>query len=262
MFTLPLSDDNPTERAAVVTWLIIGICAAVFLWELSLPPAMERAATLALGMVPAVVLGKASLAPGLAVVPPWATLLTSMFLHGGWLHILGNMLFLWIFGDNVEDAMGRFRFFVYYLLCGTAAALTQALMAPDSEMPMIGASGAIAGVLGGYALLHPRANVRVLVVILLFVRLVNVPALLVLGLWFLLQLSSAAMAPAAAGGVAFWAHVGGFLCGLTLLPIFRRPGIPLFGGARSRAFAVSGARLVRRGRIPTVIPREHQPPWS
>ncbi len=262
MFTLPLSDDNPTQRAAVVTWLIIALCAVVFLWELSLPPPMARAATLSLGMIPAVLLGNASLAPDLTLVPPWATVLTSMFLHGGWLHILGNMLFLWIFGDNVEDAMGRIRFILYYLLCGATAALTQALMAPDSEMPMIGASGAIAGILGGYALLHPRANVRVLVVILVFIRLVNVPALLVLGLWFLIQLGSAAMAPAAAGGVAFWAHVGGFLCGIALLPVFRRPEVPLFGAAKSRAFAVSGARLVRRGRIPTVIPRDREEPWG
>ncbi len=256
MFTLPLSDDNPTERPAVITWAIIALCGVVFFWQLSLPPQGDRAAALSFGMVPSVLLGRAELAPGLALVPPWATLVTSMFLHGGWLHILGNMWFLWIFGDNVEDAMGRGRFTAFYLVCGAAAALTQALMAPESQMPMIGASGAIAGILGAYALLHPRANVRVLLVILLFVRLVNVPALVVLGLWFAVQLASAALVPGAAGGVAFWAHVGGFLCGLLLLPLFKRPGIPLFGLPRSQAFAVSGARLGRRGRVPTVLPHD------
>jgi membrane associated rhomboid family serine protease len=261
MFTLPLFDDIPTERIPFVTWLIIGFCASVFLWQMTLPPPVGRAAALSFGMVPAVVLGHAALAPDLAVIPPWATLLTSMFLHGGWLHILGNMLFLWIFGDNVEDAMGRLRFVAFYLTCGIAAALTQALMAPDSEMPMIGASGAIAGVLGAYLLLYPRANVRVLVVILLFIRLVNVPAVVVLGLWFLIQLSSAAFTPSSADGVAFWAHVGGFLCGLALLPLFKRAGVPLFGQRRSQAFSVTPPRLSSRGRIPTVTPKDRDDIW-
>lgn len=261
MFTIPLYDDNPTQRAAVVTWMIIALCSLIFLWQISLPPHLQSTLALTFGMVPAVVLGKADLDPALAVVPPWASVLTSMFLHGGWLHVIGNMLFLWIFGDNVEDAMGRTRFIVFYLLCGTAAALTQALVSPDSEMPMIGASGAIAGVLGAYLLLHPRANVRMLVVILLFVRLINVPAVLVLGIWFGAQLLSAATSPAASGGVAFWAHVGGFVCGLLLLPTFKRKEIPLFGAPRSQPFAVSTAQVGRRGRVPTVIPRDFGDDW-
>jgi membrane associated rhomboid family serine protease len=261
MFALPLYDDNPTQRAAIVTWLIVGLCVFVFLWQESLSPRAFRAATLSFGMVPAVIFGGVHLPPRLAIVPPWASLLTSMFLHGGWLHILGNMLFLWIFGDNVEEAMGAFRFLVFYLICGVAAALAQAAAAPQSTFPMVGASGAIAGVLGGYLLLHPWSNVRVLVVILIFVRLLNVPALIVLGLWFAAQLIGAESAPAAAGGVAFWAHIGGFLCGLALLPLFKRPNIPLFAGPRTRAFTVSSARVVRRGRVPTVIPRDGGNPW-
>lgn len=256
MFTLPLSDDNPTERAAIVTWTIIGICTCVFLWQISNPPALRQAIALSFGMIPIVVLGRADLAPELVVVPPWASLVTSMFLHSGWLHIIGNMLFLRIFGDNVEDAMGRARFLAFYLLCGIVAALTQAVVAPGSEIPMIGASGAIAGVLGAYLLLFPRANVRVLVVILIFVRLVNVPALLVLGVWFAVQLLSAGVAPAAAGGVAVWAHIGGFLCGLLLLPIFKRSTVTLFGAPNSQAFAVTNARPFRRGRVPSVWPRD------
>jgi membrane associated rhomboid family serine protease len=177
------------------------------------------------------------------------------------MHILGNMLFLWIFGDNVEDAMGSLRFLAFYLICGVAAALVQAAAAPDSRLPMIGASGAIAGVLGAFLLLYPRSNVRVLVVLLVFIRLVNVPAFIVLGLWFAAQVIGAETAPAATGGVAFWAHIGGFLCGVALLPLFKRPGTPLFGAPRTRAFAVSGARVVRRGRIPTVVPHDRGDRW-
>lgn len=261
MITLPLDDDTPTQRAPVVTWAIIGICACVFLWQIFLPPDARQAVSMSFGMIPIVVLGQADLAPELVVVPPWVSVLTSMFLHAGWLHIIGNMLFLRIFGDNVEDAMGPLRFILFYLLCGSVAALTQALMAPDSEVPMIGASGAIAGVLGAYLLLFPRANVRVLLVFFFFIRLINVPALLVLGLWFAIQLLSAATAPAAAGGVAFWAHVGGFLCGLLLLPVFKRHSVSLFGASHSRAFAVSAAHLSRRGRVPTVVPRDRDNPW-
>jgi membrane associated rhomboid family serine protease len=261
VFALPLYDDNPTQRAAIVTWMVVGLCIAIFLWQQSLPARLGHAAALSFGMVPAVIFGTAHLPRELAVVPPWASLFTSMFLHGGWLHIAGNMLFLWIFGDNVEDAMGSLKFVVFYLTCGVVAALTQALAAPNSVVPMVGASGAIAGVLGAYLLLHPWANVRVLVVILIFIRLIDVPALIVLGLWFLGQVISAETTPASVGGVAFWAHIGGFLCGLLLLPIFKRRGVSLFGARRTRAFAVSGARVVRRGRIPTVIPHAPRDPW-
>ncbi|HIJ63715.1 MAG TPA: rhomboid family intramembrane serine protease [Rhodospirillaceae bacterium] len=256
MFTIPVADDNPTEHPAFVTWAIMALCLLAFLWQQSLPADAAQSLALSLGMVPAVLSGQAELAPELVVLPPWATLLTSMFLHGGWLHLAGNMLFLWIFGDNVEDAMGHGRFLAFYLAAGIAAALAQATAAPAAEVPMIGASGAIAGVLAGYLLLYPKANVRVLVVILLFIRLVNVPAMLVLGLWFLAQIGGAAMSSPEAGGVAFWAHVGGFLCGGALLPLFKHRDMRLFSAPQSQAFAVSPARLARRGRVPTVIPKD------
>ena len=256
MFTIPIADDNPTEHPAFVTWAIMTLCTLAFLWQQALPPEAAQTLALSLGMVPAVVSGNAQIDPDLAILPPWATLLTSMFLHGGWLHLAGNMLFLWIFGDNVEDAMGSLRFLAFYLGCGIAAALAQVTAAPAAEVPMIGASGAIAGVLAGYLLLFPRANVRVLVVIIFFIRLVNVPAMLVLGLWFLAQIGGAAATDAEAGGVAFWAHVGGFLCGVALLPLFKHRWVPLFSGAQSQAFTISPARVVRRGRIPTVIPKD------
>jgi membrane associated rhomboid family serine protease len=146
--------------------------------------------------------------------------------------------------------MGSTRFAFFYLLVGAAAAMAQAAMAPESHVPMVGASGAIAGVMGAYLMLYPRANVRVLMVFFLFIRILNVPAVLVLGIWFFLQVIGAERAPADTGGVAFWAHIGGFMAGLVLLPLFKHASVPLFGEARSRAFLLSGPRPRRTGRIP------------
>ena len=247
MFTIPLFDDAPMRRPALLVWAIIIACAVVFLWQISLPPRLQRAIIYGLGVVPAVLLGEARLPPSLYIVPGWASVFTSMFLHGGWLHIIGNMLYLWIFGNNVEDSMSRPRFAVFYLLCGAAAALAQSGSAPDSTVPMIGASGAIAGVLGGYILLHPRANVRVLFVIIVFIRFINLPAIVVLGIWFALQLWSGATMPTAEGGVAFMAHVAGFVTGMVLIPFFKDREVPLFGGPYSRSFAVMRPGAMRRG---------------
>ncbi|MDZ7748981.1 MAG: rhomboid family intramembrane serine protease [Halofilum sp. (in: g-proteobacteria)] len=216
---LPLKDDNPTERTPVVSYTVLGLCVAVFLWQVSLPPAEGRAAVYALGMIPAVLFGQASLPPDVVMVPAAATLFTSMFLHGGWMHLIGNMLYLWIFADNVEDAMGHARFVVFYLVCGLAAAFAQAALDPGSQVPMVGASGAISGVLGAYLLLHPRAHVLVLIPLGFFSQLVRLPALIVLALWFGLQLFQQAMAGAGGGGgVAFMAHIGGFVAGMALIP--------------------------------------------
>ena len=217
---IPLKDDNPTRTFPFVNYALIAACVLVFLWEVSLG-ARAQNAILAYGFIPDVLLGDARLPPGLAVVPAWMTMFTSMFLHGGWMHLIGNMLYLWIFADNVEDRFGHGRFIVFYLLCGVGAALAQALPDPDSQIPMVGASGAISGVLGAYALMFPRAHVLVAIPIgvLAFTRM---PALLVLGLWFAMQLLSEMMAPPGAG-VAFRAHIGGFVAGMALLPLFR-PG--------------------------------------
>lgn len=238
----PISDDNPRTIVPFVTWITIGACVLVFLWQASLTPQQGEAAVYQLGMIPARLFGLAELPEGMAVVPAWATLFTSMFMHGGWLHLAGNMLYLWIFGDNVEESMGHGRFLVFYLLCGVAAALTQGFFSPSSTIPMVGASGAISGVLGAYLLLHPKATVRVLVVLGFFVTMVYVPALVVLGLWFLTQLGSAALAPADQPGVAFWAHVGGFVAGLGLVPFFRRRGVGLLQPPRHRAFEIERRR--------------------
>lgn len=265
MFTLPLYDDNPTRRTPVVTWMLIAACILVFLYQEALMPRAGQAFVFSYGVIPAVLFGDAALPPHLAAVPPWASIFTSMFLHGSWLHLGGNMLFLWIFGNNIEDSMGHGRFVAFYLLAGAAGALAQSLAAPHATVPMIGASGAIAGILGAYLVLHPRANVTVLVVILVFIRFIRVPAAIVLGLWFLVELASGAMTPADAGGVAFWAHVGGFVAGATLIPVFRDRSVPLFGHRRSRAFEAHRLHLGHRGSVPTVtrVPR-HPPggPWG
>ena len=217
---IPLRDDNPVSRTPVVSYAVLFACVAVFLWQVSLPGQARQAAVYALGFIPAVVLGEARLPDDLSVVPPAATVLTSMFMHGGWLHLIGNMLYLWIFADNVEDRLGHRRFALFYLLSGVAAAFAQALPDPGSTIPMVGASGAISGVLGAYLLLYPRAHVLVLVPLGVFSRIVPVPALLVLGLWFGMQLLSSLNAPQG-GGVAFRAHAGGFVAGMVLLAFLR-----------------------------------------
>jgi rhomboid family protein len=214
---IPLRDDNPIRSTPVVTIALIAVCVIVFVWEILLPPETVQHVVYALGFVPAVLFGKAEL--GDPLVPSGVTLLTAMFLHGGWLHLAGNMLYLWIFGDNIEDRMGHGRFMVFYVVCGLVAALAQALPDVGSTVPMIGASGAISGVLGAYLVLYPRANVLVALPILIIFYTFRVPAFIVLGLWFLAQLASS-IASDAGAGVAFRAHVGGFLAGVLLFRFF------------------------------------------
>jgi rhomboid family protein len=230
---IPLRDDIPSRATPVVNISLIVGCTLVFLWQLSLSQQGFQAAVYGLGVVPATLLGDVRLPRDLYVIPPAATVLTSMFLHGGLLHLLGNMLYLWIFGDNVEDAMGRARYLAFYLCCGVVAALAQSLPDPDSTVPMIGASGAISGVLGAYLLLYPHARVLVLIPLGLFSQVVHLPAVLVLGLWFVMQLLSSLLAAPGAGGVAFGAHVGGFVAGMLLVSVFKRRRFPMFGRLRT-----------------------------
>jgi membrane associated rhomboid family serine protease len=240
----PISDDNPRRHLTpYVSWTIIGINILVFLYQVSLPPAGEEAIVYSLGMIPARLFGYMELLPELAVTPPWITVLTSMFMHGGWLHLGSNMLYLWIFGDNIEDSMGHVRFLAFYLLCGAAAALAQGVVDPDSAIPMVGASGAIAGVLGGYILLHPGATVRVLIFLGFFITMVHVPALLVLGVWFALQLFAGLATPMTeGGGVAFFAHIGGFVAGLVLVSLFKRRQVPILERPHHRPFQLERRR--------------------
>ncbi len=224
---IPLHDDNPTTITPLITIVLIVINVFVFLWQVSLPAMEQERVVFALGSIPAVLFGEAVLATDLALVPPELSVITSMFLHGGWLHLIGNMLYLWIFGNNVEDAMGHVRFVVFYLLCGIAAALAQAWQDPTSTIPMIGASGAIGGVLGAYLILHPTARILVLVPLGFLFPVIRVPAVVVLGIWFLMQFLESAARPAGAGGVAYWAHIGGFIAGAVLIFVFKRRQVVL-----------------------------------
>jgi membrane associated rhomboid family serine protease len=232
---IPLRDHNPTVRASVATFCIVAVNALawVFVQGLGSEPALSRSVC-ELGVVPGELLRAAAvgtsveLRPGVRCVisgtPNWWTPLTSMFMHGSWFHILGNMWFLYLFGDNVEDSMGPLRFVIFYLLCGFAAVAAQALVNPASPVPMVGASGAIGGVMGAYAVLYPRAPVEMLVIFGFYVDRIAVPAVVMLGYWFFIQLLGGIPTLAAeGGGVAFWAHVGGFLAGVVLVPLFRSP---------------------------------------
>ena len=221
---IPLRDDRPARSFPFSTLTIIALNAVVFLHELSLGrygDAEEFFA--AYSLTPS----NLTHAPSLST---FATIFTSMFLHGGWMHIIGNMWFLWIFGRNVEDAVGHIVYVIFYLICGVAAAGAQVALSPDSTVPMIGASGAISGVLGAYFLLLPRARVLVLFPIWIFWRIFYVPAVVFLIFWFAIQLLSGLSVQHmdVTGGVAFWAHVGGFIAGMLLIPLFKRADVRLF----------------------------------
>ena len=217
---IPLQDDSRSSSRPYATAGLIALCFAVFLWQSSLDAPAARRAVDALGAIPAVVFGVARLPPDLVWVPRYVPVLTSMFLHASWMHLLGNVLFLWIFGASVEDYMGPARFLAFYLCSGIAAFLAQGLATPDSAYPIIGASGAISGVLGAYFVTFPRARVLTLVVLPFFFTTMRVPAMLLLLLWFLVQLVSHFAGHD--GGVAFLAHIGGFVTGIVLAPWFKR----------------------------------------
>lgn len=230
---IPLHDDNPTRHAPFVTVALIVVCALVFLWQTSLVGGARQYAVYAFGAIPAVISGEAHLPAELERVPAWMTAFTSMFLHGGWMHVIGNMLYLWIFGNNVEDAMGPVRFTVFYAVCGLFALLAHTVPDPASTVPVIGASGAVSGVLGAYLLLYPHARVLVLIPLGIFLHTMRIRAGWVLSGWFLLQLVNSAVASGGGGGgVAWGAHVGGFIAGAVLIPFFKYRHIPLFAPAR------------------------------
>jgi membrane associated rhomboid family serine protease len=213
---IPIRDINPTRRFPLVTVVIIVLNVLVFAFEFLLPVDALEALVTTWGLIP---YRLANLEP-LAFV----TVFTSMFLHSGFAHLLGNMLYLWIFGDNIESALGSSRFILFYLLCGIGAALGQIVVAPRSTIPMVGASGAISGIMGGYLFLYPRAEVETLVFLGYFIRLIRLPTTVVLGSWIVLQLFSGVMSLGmqAAGGVAWFAHIGGFLAGVVLVVLLRR----------------------------------------
>jgi len=229
---IPISDDNPTRIVPFFTWAILAACIGVFIWQVSLGQNAEERLVYTYGFVPALLLGHAKLNAILQAPAPVLTLFTSMFMHGSWLHLAGNMLYLWIFGNNVEDIMGHIRYVIFYLVCGVAAALTHGLSNPDSTIPMLGASGAISGVLAAYVLVFPAARVTVILPLGILLYPMKIAAIFVVGFWFVIQLISAAMTDPSQPGVAFLAHVGGFVAGLVLTPFFKYSDVPLFGRRR------------------------------
>jgi membrane associated rhomboid family serine protease len=241
---LPLSDQNP-HRAIVwpyVTYGIIGLNVAVFLFTTGLAPAdIANAAALGLGLIPAVVTDQAALSPELALVPTWATWVTYMFMHAGWMHLIGNMLFLWVFADNVEDAMGHARFLAFYLLCGLLAAGLHLAVNPSSQAPLIGASGAISGVLAAYLILFPRVRVFGLAFSIVPVSL---PVWLAIGAWITVQIVH--LFTAHGGDTAWYAHVGGLIAGALLVGLFKSRDVRLFGERRHLPVSVPRIPLGRR----------------
>ena len=247
----PYKDENPTELTPVSTvgLIALNVLAWLFVQGAGLGDQSLSQSVCHYGLIPGEVLRTIPPGPAfgpqqpcpITAVPHWWTLLTSMFMHGGWFHLITNMWFFWVFGNNIEDSMGHVRFVVFYLLCGLAAAATQVLISPNSAVPMVGASGAISGVMGAYVLLYPRVRVHTLIFLGFFVTTVTLPAYVMLGYWFLLQLlgGTASALSQVEGGVAFWAHVGGFVAGMLLIKLFADPEFL----ERRRA----GALIVPRG---------------
>ncbi len=211
-----------------VTFIVIN--AAVFIYQLFLGPRNEENFVFSYALIPARLFADPHAPAG--VVPAGVTLFTSMFLHGSLLHVAGNMLYLWIFGNNIEDSMSRIRFVVFYLVCGIVAAYSHAITATSSTVPMVGASGAVSGVLGAYLLLYPRARVLTLIPLGFYMNTIEIPAIVVLGLWFILQFLNALVSSSAGGGVAWYAHVGGFIAGIALIGLFKRRNVPFWGRRR------------------------------
>jgi membrane associated rhomboid family serine protease len=222
---LPVYDRNPLRIIPFqfMTMSLVAVTTLIFLWETGQSEAMLQRSLLVYGLIPSVLFGTDQLDPNLAPMSAPVTLVTSIFLHGDWMHLIGNMLFLWVFGDNIEDSMGHWRFLLFYFLCGAAAGLAQAMAMPGSQEPTVGASGAVAGILGAYLVLHPK--VKVLVLAMTWFPL-YVPAYFLLALWLLTQVASVLFG--IGGQIAWWAHIGGFVAGAILVVPFRDKRVPLF----------------------------------
>ena len=219
---IPLKDDNPTSGRPIVTYFVIGLCVVVFLIQLSSQSYKTGQLFYSYGLIPSVLMGHDQLPMDFYALPAYLTIFTSMFMHGGFMHLVGNMLYMWIFADNIEDNLGSRNFIIFYLLSGIGAAMAQVLMNTHSQIPMIGASGAIGGVLGAYLINHPNARVLVLIPFGFFSQLIKIRALYVLGFWFVLQFINSSMMSSKGGGVAYAAHIGGFVTGMILILFFNK----------------------------------------
>ena len=219
---IPLKDDNPTSSKPIVSYSIIGICIVVFFLELSSPGYRTGELFFSYGLIPSVLIGSVQLPDDIYAVPASVTIFTSMFMHGGFMHLIGNMLYMWIFADNIEDGLGRTKFIIFYLLSGLGAAMSQVFVDINSQVPMVGASGAIGGVLGAYLINYPNARVLVLIPLGFFSQLIRIRALYVLGFWFILQFINSYFSSSTGGGVAYAAHIGGFVSGIILILILNK----------------------------------------
>jgi membrane associated rhomboid family serine protease len=253
---LPIGDDNPHTKKPLVNYALIAVCIAAFLYQVTLPERQQELFILTYGLVSGDLDGSQGRPSALI------TVFTSMFMHGGWMHMLGNMLYLYIFGDNIEASLGSRRYLVFYLLCGIAAAFSQFIVAPNSMIPMVGASGAISGVMGAYMMLHPRSNIKVLVWIIIYISVWNIPAFIVLGFWIGGQFLSSMNVNPGEPGVAFMAHIGGFIAGAILVFFFKKPSVRAFEPSHSKPFGHYERPIrIRRGGS---VPRAGGPrsPWD
>ena len=232
----PLKDDNPTQSKPIVTIALIVICVFIFLYQFSLTHAENIFIINSYGMKPQNLFLDTN-------ISNYFTIVSSMFLHGGFMHLIGNMLFLWIYGNNIEDAMGHIKFLFFYLFCGLAAAFLQALVTPNSNIPMIGASGAVSGVLSAYLLLYPKARVSTLIFIFFFITVIRIPAGILILIWFATQLLNASLTDPNSPGVAWFAHIGGFLMGILLLPFLKKKNIKYFASGNKSSLIKKNIRL-------------------
>ena len=237
----PLKDDNPTEKKPYVTIAIITICILIFLYQTSLSINENNIFVYSYGLKPNSLFFNNLIIDN--TINPLVTIFTSMFLHGSIFHLLGNMLFLWIYGNNIEDSMGHIKFLLFYIVCGVAAAFLQSFITPNSEIPMIGASGAVSGVLSAYFLLFPRAKVSTLIVLFIFITIIRVPAGILIAFWFLSQLTNAYISNPNTPGVAWYAHIGGFIMGAFLIPFLKEKKFKFFSRGRKPSAKKNSIRL-------------------
>ena len=237
MFFIPLYDENPSKKRPLVTWAFIAICFIIFIYQFNLSQRSELNFIYKYAFIPDY-LNNYYIVSKLTSLDPILTLITSAFLHAGWMHILGNILYLYIFGDNVEDSMGKLKFLLFYLICAISGSLLQYYSNPSSEIPIVGASGAIAGVLGSYLILYPKANIKVFMWIIIIFRTINVPAWIVLSIWIMGQFFSLSNSTSSGGGVAYFAHIGGFFAGMILTPILKNKNKVLFNKSLSSPWEI------------------------
>ena len=220
MFFFPISDVNTTKNKPIISWIILICCVLIFIYQKNLGYHIEQKAILSFGMIPSVLFNIKQLSDDLTIIPAYMTLISSMFLHGGWMHLIGNMTYLYIFGDNIEDVLGKFKFIVFYMSCGIFAGLCQALVDINSEIPMIGASGAISGILGAYLILFPKKDIKVFFWFFIFIKILRIPAMYVIGCWIFIQFFS--LNNSEESNIAYLAHIGGFIAGVILIIMFRK----------------------------------------